>query len=241
MLAVRGLWCHCQLRGTPALPERRLGGVWAEPVTAMCMGRERLHRAGVQGDLSGLAELGLPDPQHTPGEIDVVAVEPESLPDAKAADRQEPDRGLQGGRPQRGAELAGGGHERGDFGVGVQVGRRPMSPAQEQSCRGHLVGGIEGMEVTIEDPNHREPLWPPVRAGASRQARSGEGVRPTDGEVALELGAQVAHDAASGQGKARVRSRSRSTLAEMAVVSQARVAENLADLRTTLTISKSGW
>jgi hypothetical protein len=36
---------------------------------------------------------------------------------------------------------------------------------------------------------------------------------PTDGEIAVELRVKVAHDAAPGQGRAKVRSRSRSTLA----------------------------
>ena len=40
-----------------------------------------------------------------------------------------------------------------------------------------------------------------------------EADRPADGEVVVELGAQVAHDAAPGQGRASVRNRSRSTLA----------------------------
>jgi hypothetical protein len=49
------------------------------------------------------------------------------------------------------------------------------------------------------------------QAGAAQLEAEG----PSDGEVVVELGAQgeAAHDAAPGQGNAKVRSRSRSTLA----------------------------
>ena len=45
------------------------------------------------------------------------------------------------------------------------------SSAGQQPGRGHLVGRVDGMQVTGEGPHHRQPLPPPVR-GAVRRAGS---------------------------------------------------------------------
>ena len=60
--------------------QRRVPRPRAEFVAAAGEGGQRADRAGVQRDLPGLAELGLPDVEHTVVEVDVVAVEPEGSP-----------------------------------------------------------------------------------------------------------------------------------------------------------------
>ena len=207
------------------------------------VGGERGDGACMQRDLARLAELGEADRQDAFGEVDVVAVESEGLTDAEPGDGQQPDEGLEGGRPQRRTHRSGGGHQRGEVDVGIQVGRGPMTPAGQQTDRGHLVGGVDGMQVTREAPHHRQPLRPPVRRAVGRKGGpcprrvSGDRVGPVrlhvgdevseqqrgalqlvpegpaNGEVVVEIPMERAHDALPGHGRAKARNAVRSTLA----------------------------
>ena len=118
-----------------------------------------------------------------------------------------------------------------------------MRPRRQQPGRRHLVTRVNRVQVASEGTHDREPLSPPAAPAVRGQGRPGDGVlrrdgvgadcvqvanevgeeqlgacqleaqRPADAEIAVELGVKVAHDAAPGQGKARLRSRSLSTLA----------------------------
>ena len=169
----------------------------AELVSAAAVRGERLDGARVQRNLSGLAELGLSDPQHAAGQVDVVAVQAQRLADAQPGHRQQPDQGLEGGRPQRRAELAGRGHQRGDVGIGIQVGHGPVRSGWEQAWRWHLVTGVDGVQVPGEGAHHREPVTPPLRAAVEGQARPGQ--RRVGGDRVGAVGVQIADEVGEEQ------------------------------------------
>jgi hypothetical protein len=61
--------------------EAQILGPRLEVIAQLGITVERLHSAGLQGNQSGLAELGLANQQHTVGPVDVAAVELDGLAD----------------------------------------------------------------------------------------------------------------------------------------------------------------
>ncbi len=145
--------------------ERAVAWTGDQLVAATGVAGQGVDGARVQWDLPRLSELGLPDPQHTVVEVDVVTVEPERFPDAHTGDRQQSDQGLEGDGPQRRTELVSRGHEHRDVGIRVQIGRGPMGLRRPQPGRRHLMACVDGMEVTSERPHRREAMAPPFQAG----------------------------------------------------------------------------
>ena len=102
----------------------------------------------VQRDQPGLPNLAWRTVEHAPGQVDVVAVEADRLPDAHAGGRQQADQRLVGRRPQRRlSQLGRRLEQRGDLGrrntgkalarlrpAGQQAGRR-ISAAGSVVCR----------------------------------------------------------------------------------------------------------
>jgi len=86
----------------------------------------------VQRHLARLAELAVAHDQELVREVEVAAVEADRFPDPHPGDRDQPDQRPVGRDPQREAQGVGGGDQRRDLRVGVQVGRRPWRPAREQ-------------------------------------------------------------------------------------------------------------
>ena len=125
----------------------------------------------VQGQFAGLAELAVPHHQPPGGEVDVAAVERDRFTDPHSGDRQQPDQGGERGPPQRGAQRAGGGDQRGDVGVGIQVRAGPQRPLRQQIRGGHLVRRVERVQVGGEAAHRRQPVGPPVRAAVGGQPR----------------------------------------------------------------------
>jgi len=118
------------------------------------VGGERLDGGGMQWDFAGLAELAAADHEDAVVQVDVVAVQSQRFADAKAGHRQQSQQGFEGGRPKRRPQRAGCGHQRGNVGLGVEVGRGPVASAGQQLGGRHLVGGVDGMQVAGKAPHH---------------------------------------------------------------------------------------
>ena len=108
---------------------RRPGGGAELGRAAAGSGAARRRVVGCSGQLPGLAELAVAHHQPSGGEVDVAAVERDRLAHPDPGHRQQPDQGRVGGPPQRGAQRAGGRDQRGDLGVGIQVGGGPAAAA----------------------------------------------------------------------------------------------------------------
>ena len=96
-------------------------GTWAELVPLEAVEAERLEGGGVAQYFSPPTELRAADHDQPLGPVDVVVVEAHRFTDPHTGHRQQPEECLESCRPQRWCELAGGTHQRGDIGVGVQV------------------------------------------------------------------------------------------------------------------------
>ena len=223
--------------------EAGLAGCRAEPVACPGVIAQGADRAGVQRELTGLIPFGVADQEKPCSRVDIIAAEPDGLPDAQAGHCQQPEERAVGGGPQRWSESAGGCHEAGERVLAEQVRSGPLIAAAEQVSCGHLGAGIEGCQVSGEAARNRQPGSVPVRAGTRRDCRPGQrepggdrarpgffqvgdelgeqpGVtvklepeRPADADVVLRRLAQPAHAALPGQRRATRRSAAGLTLA----------------------------
>lgn len=153
-----------------------MGLVAQPPVAAQCR-----HRAWMQRDLPGLAELGTAHGEHAVLAVQVGVVEADRLPDPQARDGKQADQRLVGRGLQPIAQGRRSREQRGDVGVGIQVGHRPVASGREQAGGWHLDCRVKGRQVGGEAPHHRHPKRQPAAAGPLGQAHPGH--RVLDGTV----------------------------------------------------------
>ncbi|HEX2297559.1 MAG TPA: hypothetical protein VHH34_03400, partial [Pseudonocardiaceae bacterium] len=101
----------------------------------------------MQGQLAGLAELAVAHHQPLRMEIDVGAVQRDRFAHPDPSHRQQADQCGERGPPQRGAQRFGGGDERSDLGIGIQIEARPVRAVRQQVRRGHLMDRVQGVQV----------------------------------------------------------------------------------------------
>jgi hypothetical protein len=186
----------------------------------------------MQRQLPLLAELGVPDGQQALALVEITAFQAESLAEPDARGEQQPRQGLRGGGPRCRVQPARRGHQRGDVGFGIQVGRGPPRAAGQQASGRNLRSRVDGGQPSGEPADLRQAPGVPApgrRGGQRRPAQRqlgghgvlagglGEGgellqeaarsVQPeaqgtADSQVAGDRLGQAAHRAAPGHGRA---------------------------------------
>jgi len=166
----------------PGVKDQQRRGGWAGVglVAQPLVATQRRHRALVQRDLPGLAELGTMHGEHAVFDVEVLVVQADRLPDPQARDGKQPDQRLVGRALQQVAQGRRGCDQRGDVSSGIQVGHRPMGSGQEQAGGWHLDCRVQGVQVGGDAAHHRHPKRQPAPARARRQAHPGH--RVLDGD-----------------------------------------------------------
>jgi hypothetical protein len=142
-----------------------LGRVWVTPIAVMTILLQGGHGAGVQEELSGLAELSAHDGEGAVARIEVIAVQAVGFARPHTGHGEQPNQGLVGQRGASIAHPARGIHQCGYLVVAEQVGHRADVLARQQICRRNLVNGIESVQVKQEAAYSAQPQPVPVRAG----------------------------------------------------------------------------
>jgi hypothetical protein len=127
-----------------------------------------------------LAELGVPHGEQSLLGVEVGVVEADDLTQTHPGDREQPDHRGDGGPPKWRRQLVGGGDQRGDLGVAVQVRDGPVHPAGHQTRWRHFVRGVDGVQVAGEAAHHAHPHSQPASARGLRQPHPGQRVRDRD-------------------------------------------------------------
>jgi hypothetical protein len=197
----------------------------------------------MQRHLTGLAELAVTDRQQAIDRIKIAAIEADGLANPHAAHRQQGDQRPIRRHPVRRAQAAGCRHQGGNVRVRVEIGRGTTALPRQQIPRRHLRRRVDALQVNGKATNDRQPGRCPTSMRARRDGRpghcrgSGQVLFATNLDVGEELSQQFlgpnqpvaknaphgqvvgqglaegAHAPSPGQGRAIVRSRSRSTLA----------------------------
>ena len=153
---------------TPTTPMRRSPGQFGRGAVGSCAARRRSWGAG---PVPGSCRTCRGAPPAARRRVDVVAVEGDRLAHPDPGHRQQPNQRGERRPPQRAAQRAGGRDQRGDVGVGIQVGLGPVRALRQQIRGRHLVHGVQGVQVGGEPAHRREPVGPPARAAAGGQPR----------------------------------------------------------------------
>ena len=174
--------------------ERGRAGGGAQPLAGLGVATQSGDGACVQGDLAGLAELGIPDGEHAIVEVDIGAVQPAGLAGAHAGHRQQAQQCPPGQRPKRRPQRIRRGQQRGDLVRRIQMrGDAPVVVGQEVGGW-NLGGRVQHLEVPGEAAHHHQPTAPVHLVGAARRAGR-PGQRSVGGDVAGALLFEVADEA----------------------------------------------
>jgi hypothetical protein len=230
--------------GAPARDEHadRVAGR-AQLGAAIQIAVQRGERALVDENLARLAVLAGPDAQQPVGRVDVGAVQRERLADPQPGAGQQPDQRLDRLSAQRRPERPGGGHQRPDLVLGVDVRRRAVAACRQELEWRDLGRRVDPVQVArkaahrahplrqVGVPDPRRPGGPPQR-GVDRDRRLSDAVherrevgqhpalaaqlepqRVADREVVVDVLCERGHAVAPGHGWTSAASARRSTLA----------------------------
>ena len=186
------------------------------------------------------AEFRVPDQEQLSFRVEVGIIERDGFPDPDSCDDEQPGQDGECRRAQRRAQVPGLRHQRGDVGIGIQVGNGPAPPRGQHPGRRDLGGRVERGQVAGEPAHHRQarplpargipagqdgPCQRVVRGDRDRAAVFGPGnvlaqqllvagqleaQAPAQVKVAVQGLPHAGHDAVPGHGRARDRSASMS-------------------------------
>jgi hypothetical protein len=142
---------------------------------------QRDERRLVQRHLSRLAELGVAHDDHAVLIVEIVAVEPDHLPNAHATHCKQADQRLVGRGLQR-SQFPCCRHQSRDVLARIQVGHCPATgpPSRREQIEGrNLRAGIDRGQVSGEAPHDRQPRRPPGSASFGLS-------RPQQGEISRD-------------------------------------------------------
>jgi len=128
----------------------------------------------VQGDEATLVEFRVTNDQHALGEVHVTAIEGEGFTDAQPTRREQSDDRLGGESPAGRGDVARRRHQVPHLVVRVEIGRRALLAAREQSDRRHAGSWIERVQIARKAADHAQATRTPRRATVRRQRRPGE-------------------------------------------------------------------
>ena len=132
----------------------------------------------------GLAELRAPNQQCACRCVEVLAVQAARLPDAHPGGCQQADQRPVGRGTVRRAKRPGGAYQRRDLLVGVEVWRSAVRRVGQQPGRGHLVRGVDAVQVGRKAAHRSQPYRAP-RITAAGKRRPCERVLGRDPHLAL--------------------------------------------------------
>ena len=139
------------------------------------------------------AKLRVCDRDHARGQVDVLSLKRDCLPDPHARDGEQAQQRLVARRPDRRAKHSGCLKQSTDLLLRPQVGGGPALAGAEHIARWHLGLGIDRLHVERKRPCRAQPLRPLNRLHTPRQLCPGDREIASDRDSAgsLEIGGQL--------------------------------------------------